>query len=87
MVATLFVGGLLSFTARTFASITESLVDFKALRGVQKKAKSGDEPRVMQPTLVLTDRELDELATNNTFAAGLVRGAAFMRNGGLGATS
>lgn len=84
MVATLFVGGLLSFTARTFSSITRSLVDFKTLRGVQQQAKRGDEPQVVQPTLVLTARELDELAKNSTFAAGLIRAAAFMRNGGLG---
>jgi hypothetical protein len=84
MVATLFLGGVLKAGAHAFATITGALVDFKTLRGVQREANNHNDMKVVEPTLILTDAELDLLAGNPTWAAGLLRAEAFKRHGSLG---
>jgi hypothetical protein len=82
MVATLFIVGTLKIAVNAFASITDSLVDLKTLRGIKKQAKSSD-LKVVDQTLVLTDAELEELGDNAVWMQGRLRAEVSRRYGGL----
>lgn len=81
MVATLFLGGVLKAGASAFASLTGALLDFKTLRGVREEVQNHNDMKVVTPTLILTDDELDLLKDNETWVNGLLRAAAFQRHG------
>jgi hypothetical protein len=79
MVATFIVGAFVKAGAQAFAHITGSLVDHKALRGVQEKAESGEDMRVVNSTLILSSKELEKLNKNRNWALGHLRADALKR--------
>jgi len=88
MISTLFVSGVLKFSAWAFAASTQNLVDKKTLREAkQAAAKNGSELNIIEPKLALTDEELTALnATlkdNPLWKLGCDRAEAQMRRGAL----
>jgi hypothetical protein len=74
MVATLFVGSLIKLGAKSFVSLTDSLVKMKWLLDGRKAEKSGKLYEV-EGSLLITDAELDILIGCPAWIAGRFRNA------------